>query len=342
MKKLIYYCQNVTLLVVVSMALLLNVGSLRAQTMSIDNLSIEDIKQQANKEGNGMFQFILGYYYEHGKRVPQDLKEAKYWYKQSLTNGGPDMVKVYLALIYDKEKNYSEEYPLLLSFVENTKNEEGQKELYRDFLFRIGLFKYDGKGTPVDIPGAIEYLKKARDRGFVYSIQVLYGCYEKLGDIDKCFSTAKELYEKTGLPISLAKHYLFGEGCNQDLEKVYNLLSELANGKLAYQISGGGTVSLGKDTQTDAQLYVGIANYFDKNKVNHYEEGVNWLNKVIASPDADNKNKGLAKCLLQRCYRFGRGVRQDITKANELEGEAKRLLSEEDYNDFSKKFQSSY
>ena len=116
----------------------------------------------------------------------------------------------------------------------------------------------------------------------------------------------------------------------------------MANGKLEFTSPDGGMLSCEKSSQYEAQVYMGVANYFDKNKANHYEEAVRWLQSVVDSKEAKDADRGRAMCLLQRCYRFGRGVNKDINKANELERASKSLLSEDEIYKFSSQFSSSY
>jgi len=248
------------------------------------------------------------------------------------------------ALYYEKNEDFVNAYSLWLSYVENPENVDRRRENnpYNLALFKVALYKYEGRGTPKDIDGAIKYAEKARLNGDISVLSILYLCYEEEDDARNSFLISKEIYEKEGMPLMLADHYLYGKGCEQDLPKVYNMLTGAVYGNLKFKLADGSSVEYGKEIQPVCQLYIGIANYFDKTKPGHYEEGIKWLKLAMESEEASDKTKGEAACLLSRCYRFGRGVRQDITTANELEKKAKNLLSEEGYNNFSKHFQASY
>lgn len=199
-----------------------------------------------------------------------------------------------------------------------------------------------GHSVKKDLSQAKCWLEKARKNGFVGGSIALYFCYGELNMPDKEFVIAKEIYEKEGLPIFLAQQYLFGRGCEQNLEIVYNMLGEMANGKLEFTRPDGGRINCEKRSQYEAQLYMGVANYFDKSKTNHYEEAVRWLQSVVNSKDAADSDRGKAMCLLQRCYRFGRGVDKDVNKANELEQASHEFLSEDEIYKFSSQFSASY
>lgn len=311
--------------------------SANSQT-SIDDISISSIKRQA-EAGNVGLQLILGNYYQNGKRVEKDLQQAKYWYERAIT-GGNETAKPLLAMIYNDEKNYSKAYTLFLSYANNPQNMK--KSIYGASMFYVGLYKLQGLGTPKDINGAIEWFEKVRAIGFSEGLTELWSCYAQINDTNKMFTTAKEIYDKIGLSNPLARSYLYGIGCKQDLSKVYEMSLGLANGKLDYVGPNGSSISVGKSSQFKAQLYIGIANYFDKDKTDHYKEAVRWLESVINSKESIEKDRGEAMCLLARCYRFGRGVEKNITKANELDSESKKLLPEDDYLKFISHFSASY
>ena len=326
--------------VLISLVLLSNSEVLNAQS-KIDGMSLLQIYKEAEKE-NAPFQFTLGYYYESGKRLDKDSSKAKYWYERAIKNGY-EIAKIRLACLYDEEKDYNNSYPLWLSYADNNLNEEKTvNNVYNLSLYKVALYKKEGRGTNVDIKGAIKYGEKARNNGYSSILGVLYGCYDVTEDNANSFRIAKEMYEKDGVPFFLAIHYLYGKGCEQNLPKVYNMLTNVAKGNLRFSLSDGSSVEYDKKRQPACQLYIGIANYFDKNKPNHYEESVRWLMSVRNSTIAQRKDKGEALCLLSRCYRFGRGVKQDVSKANELQVESKKILTEEEYNDFSKHFEASY
>ncbi len=309
---------------------------------NIDDISLNIIRRVA--ENNHAFsQYVLGCYYNDGKRVNKDINKAKYWYERALSNGY-ELAKIHLACIYEEEKDYNKSYSLWFSYANNKKNEDSTSvnNTYNLSLFKVAFYKEQGLGTSIDIHGAIEYGERAYNNGYVSVLGVLYACYSVLKDANNCFITAQRINEKLGNSFRLAYHYLYGEGCEQSLDKVYGLLTDTAMGKLIIQSPDGTTITMDPKRQYEAMLYIGVAYYFDKKNPSHYEEAVKWLNQVNESNVSTDKSKGEAACLLSRCYRFGRGVRQDITKANELEKEAKRLLSEEDYNKFSKHFQASY
>lgn len=310
--------------------------------VSLDDISISSLKQQA-EAGNVGLQFVLGNYYQNGRRVEKDLQQAKYWYEKA-ANGGLEDAKPLLAMIYNDEKNYLKAYSLFLSYANNPQNMKNSKNksIYGASMFYVGLYKLQGLGTPKDINGAIEWFEKARAIDFNDSLTELWSCYAQINDTNKMFTTAKEIYDKIGLSNPLAHSYLYGIGCKQDLSKVYEMSLGLANGRLDYVSSNGSSLRVGKSSQFKAQLYIGIANYFDKDKTDHYKEAVRWLESVINSKESIEKDRGEAMCLLARCYRFGRGVEKNITKANELDSESKKLLPEDDYLKFISHFSASY
>lgn len=305
-------------------------------------ISIDEIKMIA-EAGRTDLQWMLGHWYYQGIKVEKDPGLAKYWFEKAVS-GGYEEAKFELALLYEDEKEYSKAYNLFFSYASNPQNEikENVNSPYNHSISKVGEYKFAGIGTNKDLKGAVEWLEKARKKGFLAGLIALYGCYGELNMPEKEFVIAKEIYDKEGLPIFLAQQYLFGRGCEQNLEIVYNMLAEMANGKLEFTRPDGGVLSCDVNSQYEAQLYMGVANYFDKKKVNHYEEAVRWLQSVVDSKDAADPDRGKAMCLLQRCYRFGRGVNKDINRANELQLNSKQFLSEDEIYKFSSHFSSSY
>ena len=300
---------------------------------------ISKIERQA-KQGDAAAQALLAFYYYQGKDVEKDINKAIYWYNQAI-EGGYEEAKVNLALVYHNQKEYEKSFPLFLSFVDNSQIKGRKDELYNTALANIGHYKMIGRATPIDINGAIKYLEQAHSNGYNVYMD-LSECYDKTGEFQKKFMIDKEGFEKSAIPFNLAKDYLFGIGCKQDLNRVYELLSGIASGNLVYHMPDGGRVTFGEPYIYAAKCYIGIAYYFDKTKKNHYEDAVKLFNEVIVSTESSPLIKGNAMCVLQRCYRFGRGTKKDLEKANEYEREAKLLLTEEGYNNFSKHFQASY
>lgn len=326
---------------VLILAIILVLPVLFPNAMAQD-ISIDVIKMQA-EAGRADLQWMLGHWYFRGIKVDKNPELAKYWFEKAVS-GGYEEAKFELALLYEDEKDYSKAYNLFFSYASNPKNEIKEKvnSPYNLSISKVGEYKYAGIGTNKDLKGAVDWLEKARKKGVVSGSISLYCCYGELNMPDKEFVIAKEIYEKEGLPIFLAQHYLFGRGCEQNLEIVYNMLTEMANGKLEFTRPDGGKISCEKRSQYEAQLYMGVANYFDKNKTNHYEEAVRWLQSVVNSKEAADSDRGKAMCLLQRCYRFGRGVKKDLNKANELEQASHEFLSEDEIYKFSSQFSASY
>ncbi len=306
---------------------------------TINAQDFSKIKKQA-KKGNAEMQHLLASYYYYGKYVDKDTMKAIYWYEKAVQGGNED-AKVDLALCFHNRKDYGKAYPLFLSYIDNSSNKESKNYRYNTALRLVGAYKMDGLSTPIDKPGAVKYLEEAHKNGANVEMD-LHICYEYLGEDEKCFLIAKEEYEKTGVPFNLSKDYLFGIGCKQDLSKVRELLQEMSDGKLVYYAPDGGRIRYSNTHLYAAKCYIGISYYFDKNKKNHYQEAVKYLTEVIESKEATEFVRGQAMCALQRCYRFGRGVKKDIARANELEKEAKVLLPNENYDNFSKRFKSSY
>ena len=74
--------------------------------------------------------------------------------------------------------------------------------------------------------------------------------------------------------------------------------------------------------------------------VGNYAKAVKYLTLVLKSDD--EYFSGSACSLLSKCYRFGRGVPQDIRKADELQAEANKKGCGGDIDELIKKLKEEY
>lgn len=285
-----------------------NAGSVIAQSFS----QIQKLAEQ----GNAQAQFVLGNMYENGKVCEKDIDKAIYWYKKSLANGNK-RVTPHLALAHHSAKQYSEAYPLFLSVAQSPSEEEIKDGMYGWSSFFVGHYKLNGWSVPKDEEGAIEWYEKAKENGMLAAYMTLGECYLKgIGttkDPQKTFCLYKEASEKFNFRqefvIKLAICYLEGYGCAKNYEEVYRLIERIADGS---------NCSVNNQWKGTAQLTLGIAYYKDSNKANHYSHAFHWLSTIAENKDSFEKDINVALYWLQRCYRFGRGVKKDVEKANEI------------------------
>ncbi len=308
---------------------------------SMDNVSIKKLERMAWK-GNPDACFQLGMDYYNGDRVEKDLNQAEMWFRLC----SHPIAKTWQAKMNYEMERYEQAYKIALDFASDIVNGRYYPKEYANCITFLARCNLHGEGTIKNIPEAIKWLKLAVSRYSTYAgpqaLDELHKCYCELGDMEKAFATACSIYKKGMGPLKLAEHYLYGMGCEQRLDSVNILLLDIAKGDKTIYQSGRHETKYTKYGQIRAQYFVGVADYFDKSRENHYEKAVRWLTMVVESEEADDKTKGEAMCVLQRCYRFGRGVPQDITKAIELERQAKTFITEDEYNTLSAKFKFAY
>jgi TPR repeat protein len=283
-------------------------------SVSVQAQSFAQIKSLA-ESGNVEAQFVLGHDFEKGTdECEKDFEKAVFWYKKSIENGYKKAVP-YLAMAYYNENNFTEAYPLFISFAQNPRNKKEDEYMYAASSFMVGACKLEGKGIRQDMIGAIYWFERAKNNGFAEAYHLLGDCYRYGYGVQKspidAFLNYKEGYEKYKKPdmaITLASCYLEGSGCTQDFSKVYSLVENIARGEIEIEESW----------KCKAQLSLAVAYYKDNSVSNHYEKAVKWLTNIVENSKAIEIDKAAALYWLQRCYRFGRGVAKDVNKANEL------------------------
>lgn len=268
--------------------------------------------KQLAESGNVQAQFVIGNMYVNGEMCNKDFEKAVFWYKKSINNGNKIVIP-YLALAYHNENKFTEAYPLFLSFAQNPENKNVEEKMFALSQFCVGLYKLEGMGIEKDESGAIEWLEKAKNNGEEFAYVTLGECYLKGTGIEKnpvkTFQLFKEVYEKfkdrQEFAIKLARCYLEGYGCSPNYEEVYKLVEKIADGS---------ECKVDNKWKSAAQLTLGVAYY----KANKYSNAFHWLSTVAENKQGFDKDIVAAQYWLQRCYRFGRGVKQDVDKANEI------------------------
>ncbi|EXX74460.1 Skt5p [Rhizophagus irregularis DAOM 197198w] len=113
--------------------------------------------QQYPKYGNA--QCSLGYKYENGKGIDQDLKEAIYWYKKAAENG-------HVAAYYCLGKCYQDGIGIEKNEVKAFDHYKKSAEKgYLNGIYILGYCCENGIGTEIDKEKAVEWYKIAAKRG---------------------------------------------------------------------------------------------------------------------------------------------------------------------------------
>lgn len=114
----------------------------------------------------------------------------------------------------------------------------------------------------------------------------------------------------------------YGLGVNQDKDKAIYWCGKAAASSNIYKYN--------------TQLFFAFIYYTSGN----YAKAVKYL--AIAKESDDDYFSGSACNLLSKCYRFGRGVPQDVSKADELQAEAEAKGCGGDINELIKKLKEEY
>lgn len=169
----------------------------------------------------------------------------------------------------------------------------------------LGSCYYTGNGITQDYEKAVYWYTKAAEQGFAIAQYNLGKCYENGEGVSEDMEKAVDLYYKAAEQEYAPAQYAVGMyGYRHSVESV--------------------TISwLEKAAEQDyepAQLILGSI-YYQNSLVEHdYEKSVHYL--LLVKDSQDTETSGLACYILSKCYRFGRGVEQDVQKADELLHEA--------------------
>lgn len=158
------------------------------------------------------------------------------------------------------------------------------------------------------------------------------------GDYAEAFSFFKKAAEQGNAEAqySLGKCYYNGEGVPEDRQKAVDLFYKAAKQGYVLAQYEVGVISYIHSVETEtlfwfnkaadqnyepAQYMLGRIYYEGSLIEQDYEKSVYYL--LLAKKSAEPYISGSACDLLSKCYRNGRGVAQDIRKADELLAEAK-------------------
>lgn len=254
--------------------------------------------------------------YRSGRGIGKDFDAAVMWYKKSI-EGGFDVARVLLGSLYESINSVDKAYPLFLSCAELDESRMNDNiPILAMARNKVGEYLLYGKGVVKDEKQAVKWFESAAILNTPYNLahSFLGYCYLRGQGVEidsvKAFNFFKQsvqLTETEYAKCGLATCYLEGAGCSQNLGMVYSLLDE-------------NTIKL-----NGSKLILGVANYRDSTKDNHYNIATKYLLQLSEKQEIAPEIKGAALYWLQRCYRFGRGVTQNTQKAETLLKESSNL-----------------
>lgn len=181
------------------------------------------------EKGNAIAQCFLGYTYEKGVEVKQNLSEAVNWYLKSAEQGYAS-AQYFLGLIYEREQNYSEAMKWYRKAAE-------QKYIYAPAKFYLDIARmyYFDEGVEKDFYEAFKYSYNAAELGDANAQFVLGFMYSNAEGTAQDYEEAVKCYLKAAeqghakAQYNLGFMYENGYGVPQDkteAEKWYRKAAE--------------------------------------------------------------------------------------------------------------------
>ena len=118
-------------------------------------------------------QYLLGYFYEHGKGLPRDYAKAAENYAAS-ANRGYAPAENNLASLYQRGFGVPKDLAVAFRWYRSSAMHGSASA-----QLNLGTFYYLGYGTPVDYVEAVKWFRAAADRGLPQAEDDLAHCYLK-------------------------------------------------------------------------------------------------------------------------------------------------------------------
>lgn len=257
------------------------------------------------------------YFYGHG--VKADFGEAVFWYNEAVEHSlvGRNKGLHGLARCYYEGKGVKQDFLTAIHLWERLGDAES--------AYNLGKCYELGTGVARDLSAANNWYFTAAGKGNVRAMYLLgyrhrrgeniskdvkqaVGYYEQLLAVPDSLFSKTDLPLKTFAKLELATIYGYGEGgVRLDVQKASHLLEGLAKDFMFAD---------------EVSVLLGDIHYEDgaRGTQGSYEKAVSFLEKAKSS-DESNVHAAAA-FLFAKCYRFGRGVPQDVAKADKLLKEA--------------------
>ena len=116
--------------------------------------------KKSAEQGNANAQYLLGYTYHVGHGVPQDYKQAAYWYTKSAEQGVA-VAQYFLGNAYQVGDGVPQDYKQALYWYKKAAEQEEASA-----QFRLGVMYTTGKGVQQNMKKGIYWYKKAAEQGY--------------------------------------------------------------------------------------------------------------------------------------------------------------------------------
>lgn len=301
---------------------------------------------KAAEQGHDQAQYVLGYWAYTGALGKKDYTTAAYWLHKSAEQGYAP-AQYYYGQLYYWGNGVAKDRETVARWWRKAA-EQGYADAQND----LGECYFYGDGVEENDAEAVAWWRKAGSQGHAKAIFHLGEAYEDgWGGLEKSFVKAMNCYMQAAdkgsdiACLTVGGMFEYGENIKQNIGlaiKYYEMLLRLPDGAAEttpiFKEVGRNRLAaiygLGKgnvkrdipkayellkdhlDSDTEAQLILGESYYQEGN----YVQAVKYLERASKSNAKDTS--GAACFSLSKCYRFGRGVSQDIAKADALQKEA--------------------
>lgn len=211
--------------------------------------------------------------------------------------------------------------------------------------YQAGRYYQYGLGGIRDIDKAIGYYTLAANQEYLWAYDALASCYLSRRDFANAAGWLQKAYDKDFLIVchNLGDLYYYGNGVKQSYKKAFEIFSRGVekNPRCAYRMAVMYRDGLGVEKNLNlytafilqaaekgidsAQYLWACDKYAGSNTQRDYKEAVKYFQFALESKylSADIRKDICLK--LSDCYRYGKGVGKDLTKADFYESEAGRL-----------------
>lgn len=281
------------------------------------NKAISFWEHEANKD-NFIAQYSLGICYYEGVplQLMPDYEKAVFWLLKSSERDYEPAWKA-LARCFYEGKGMKHNFMEAIHLWERVHDAESAYNLGKCYELGTGVMRDSSAANNWYVTAVREgsvramYLlgyRHRRGENISKDVKQAVGYYEQLLAVPDSLFSKTDLPLKTFAKLELATIYGYGEGgVRLDVQKASHLLEGLAKDFMFAD---------------EVSVLLGDIHYEDgaRGTQGSYEKAVSFLEKAKSS-DESNVHAAAA-FLFAKCYRFGRGVPQDVAKADKLLKEA--------------------
>ena len=235
--------------------------------------------------------YALGYYYDSGRGVPKDYKEAIKWYMKA-ANQGYIEAQYNLGLLYMKGKGVPQDYKEAFKWYTEAANQGHELAQYN-----LALIYYEGKGVSRNYEEAIKWYTEAANQGHELAQYNLALMYKKGEGVSPNYQEAIKWFMKA----AEQKHALSQFQIGYFYDKGYGVESNKLEAIKWY-------TEAAIQECVEAKFNLGVL-YNEEGDLQNYQEAFKWYT------EAANQGYIKAQYNLALMYENGKGVSQNYQEA---------------------------